>query len=549
MFTPIVNSPTGAMSSSPQNTTRNFSNTSLADRLANSASKRAGLAVLTKQNSKRSGLVEPSVSHADSSASLKSVLLPFFNNDDLSDVTIIVGDEEFPAHRIILAAWSAPFKAMFSSGMREAQDKEVHIEDVDPHFFKLMLKFMYTGSIKLNGNSCLPLLSISNRYEVNALKEQCEEYISRKIDTFNCCSFLSAAERFTCEDLYSECMKFIKENFQSICGREEFRSLNRSCLKDLIKSCDIVVDKEETVLEALIDWASENKEEDVEDILQYIRFPLLSVEYLARVVENNTVLSQYSSLRDLLFEAYRFHALSQADVDIGLVSDASTITQGISPSPVPASSGTSSATYPLSTSNSASLSDAGSGTDRDRAASPDHVPIVFEDEELLRRRERGVEMVVFGEGCGQFRNAPGSLSENYQIAHIRQKDDKYWLPASAEKAVIEIMFDKPCRITALRLHNRHSKTFSVSIRMSEREEWRDLIPRTPSGPHKCLKEFQFKRKEENPKIHAARFMRVRLEGRPSAAYHTSIYWLEVRGKALPVSVNSAIPSISSTPTI
>ena len=48
-----------------------------------------------------------------------------------------VEDEVFRGHRIVLTARSPVFRALLSSGMREAEKGEVQIQDVRPAVFKV----------------------------------------------------------------------------------------------------------------------------------------------------------------------------------------------------------------------------------------------------------------------------------------------------------------------------------------------------------------------------------------------------------------------------
>jgi speckle-type POZ protein len=67
----------------------------------------------------------------------------FAQSGDFSDVTFKVGGESFRAHKPILAARSAVFRAMFKAGGVEAITGEVAVEDVGPVAFKQVLRFIY----------------------------------------------------------------------------------------------------------------------------------------------------------------------------------------------------------------------------------------------------------------------------------------------------------------------------------------------------------------------------------------------------------------------
>lgn len=64
---------------------------------------------------------------------------------DFCDVGLKVGGRVFRVHRLVLAASSPYFSALFSGGMREADKEEVQILGVDTEVFEVLLDFIYTG--------------------------------------------------------------------------------------------------------------------------------------------------------------------------------------------------------------------------------------------------------------------------------------------------------------------------------------------------------------------------------------------------------------------
>ena len=66
---------------------------------------------------------------------------------ELHDVWLCVGAERFAAHKIVLAAASAYFDAMFLGGLAEADKDRVDIHGMSSDIFKILLEFIYTGEI------------------------------------------------------------------------------------------------------------------------------------------------------------------------------------------------------------------------------------------------------------------------------------------------------------------------------------------------------------------------------------------------------------------
>jgi len=93
-------------------------------------------------------------------------------NRKMTDVEFLVGEETFGAHRSLLCARNPVFAAMFASGMKEAENGQVRIEDVDPPTFERFLKFLYTGMMESSAMD-EKLFAVGDKYQVETLMELC----------------------------------------------------------------------------------------------------------------------------------------------------------------------------------------------------------------------------------------------------------------------------------------------------------------------------------------------------------------------------------------
>ena len=73
-----------------------------------------------------------------------------FKSGEKADVTFIVSDVRFPAHRVILAARCAYFKVLLFGDMKEAHaGAEISISDTTPAAFGSLLEYIYSGRVCL----------------------------------------------------------------------------------------------------------------------------------------------------------------------------------------------------------------------------------------------------------------------------------------------------------------------------------------------------------------------------------------------------------------
>ena len=80
---------------------------------------------------------------------LQSKCAQFRNESQFIDVRLKVGEDIFPAHRIVLAANSDYFYAMFTDGMKESNQEVIELKDesISPDVFKIILNSIYTGDL------------------------------------------------------------------------------------------------------------------------------------------------------------------------------------------------------------------------------------------------------------------------------------------------------------------------------------------------------------------------------------------------------------------
>ncbi|CAO2192162.1 unnamed protein product [Urochloa humidicola] len=151
-----------------------------------------------------------------------------------TDVSLIVGGENFSAHRAVLAARSPVFEAELFGSMADAAMPSITVQEIEPAAFKLMLQFMYTDSFPEDEelgdtptDMLQHLLVAADRFALDGLKIICSfkliEYIS--VDTVS--YFLVCAETYNCPELKKKCLDFfaVEKNFKKAAFTDGFVTL------------------------------------------------------------------------------------------------------------------------------------------------------------------------------------------------------------------------------------------------------------------------------------------------------------------------------------
>jgi speckle-type POZ protein len=170
-----------------------------------------------------------------------------------TDVIFEVGGETYHAHRCVLAARSAVFRAELFGPTKDATTGVIRIDGMEAKVFRLLLTFIYDDSMpKLNeaeengdgdesdaGAIWQQLLVAANRYSLQRLRLMCQLALCRYINATTVAAILALAEEHHCQELKKECLDFLDSpaNLQDVMtagGLEHLRSSCPSVLIDLI---------------------------------------------------------------------------------------------------------------------------------------------------------------------------------------------------------------------------------------------------------------------------------------------------------------------------
>ncbi|CAL5011266.1 unnamed protein product [Urochloa decumbens] len=160
-------------------------------------------------------------------------------SDKGADVTFIVQEEAFPAHRIVLAARSPVFDKLLYGPVGEENRDTIKIEDMQPAVFKALLHFIYKDSLPTmealdaddNSKIAMHLLVAADRYAVERLKLVCESILCKSLDVKNVATILSLADQLNCSKLKDVCIEYVNTSnrMDDVEASQGFVHLKRAC--------------------------------------------------------------------------------------------------------------------------------------------------------------------------------------------------------------------------------------------------------------------------------------------------------------------------------
>ncbi|XP_014663237.1 PREDICTED: kelch-like protein 5 [Priapulus caudatus] len=252
-----------------------------------------------------------SINHAE--RSLKK-MEDYYHHGELCDVILIIGAQRIHAHRIVLSAASDYFAAMFTSDVREAQQEEVPLKDVDSDSVLALVEYCYTGQIDLREDNVENLLSTASILQLLEVVEACCGFLMKQLHPSNCIGIRSFADVQGCCDLLKVAHNYAMDHFMEIMRNQEYLILPVEEVIRLLSNDDINVPNEETIYQAMMLWVKHdlpNRRQYLAKLMSHIKLPLLSPEFIADRVESNLLFKDDRECQDLIMEAMKYHLLPE----------------------------------------------------------------------------------------------------------------------------------------------------------------------------------------------------------------------------------------------
>uniref|UniRef100_A0A8D2I055 Kelch like family member 3 n=1 Tax=Urocitellus parryii TaxID=9999 RepID=A0A8D2I055_UROPR len=193
----------------------------------------------------------------------------------LCDVMIVAEDVEIEAHRVVLAACSPYFCAMFTGDMSESKAKKIEIKDVDGHTLRKLIDYIYTAEIEVTEENVQVLLPAASLLQLMDVRQNCCDFLQSQLHPTNCLGIRAFADVHTCTDLLQQANAY-------------------------------------AVFEAVISWINYEKEtrlEHMAKLMEHVRLPLLPRDYLVQTVEEEALIKNNNTCKDFLIEAMKYHLL------------------------------------------------------------------------------------------------------------------------------------------------------------------------------------------------------------------------------------------------
>ncbi|XP_046955440.1 kelch-like protein 6 [Lynx rufus] len=228
----------------------------------------------------------------------------------LTDVILCVDIQEFSCHRVVLAAASNYFRAMFCNDLKEKYEKRIIIKGVDAETMHTLLDYTYTSKALITKQNVQRVLEAANLFQFLRMVDACASFLTEALNPENCVGILRLADTHSLDSLKKQVQNYIVQNFVQILNSEEFLELPVDTLYHILKSDELYVTEEAQVFETVMSWVRHKQAERLcllPYLLENVRLPLLDPWYFVETVEADPLIRQCPEVFPLLQEARMYH--------------------------------------------------------------------------------------------------------------------------------------------------------------------------------------------------------------------------------------------------
>lgn len=239
----------------------------------------------------------------DNSGSVLQKISSLYSDRQMNDICLVVSGIEYPAHRLILCASSEVFQVMLMNPeWSESQESRVVLQETPScaAIFGEFIQYFYTGRIRINHISVVPILSLADKYNVKDLVTLCVEYMCKHIAHAAANNQLVSWLQYTLTcghyNVAQACQNFVKWNLEMVAETSDFGNFEPDVFANLLKQNDLVVHDEMVLYNCVVKWLElqnerlsaeddrEHMEQLVMEVMAHIRFPMMSPRQLAELL-------------------------------------------------------------------------------------------------------------------------------------------------------------------------------------------------------------------------------------------------------------------------
>jgi hypothetical protein len=237
-----------------------------------------------------------------------------FMNNNICDIHVFVGNETYPAHRIVLASFSPYLASVLKTNnqQRHEEPKDIRISGVSEQSVKILLNYIYTGELRMEAVIIPDLLKLADKFEVPVVRQKCLNHVDVMTDD-ELVALLQIMKDTNDVESCNRIMRGISSKFMRVKDCKTFLLLDIDTLCIILTQGALILRSEMDVFRSGLNWLHNVDENErcnyLDRVMGCVRFPLMNQAELYECVDRCDLLRSSSSCMQRIHEAnwYRIH--------------------------------------------------------------------------------------------------------------------------------------------------------------------------------------------------------------------------------------------------
>ncbi|XP_061594298.1 kelch-like protein 23 [Cololabis saira] len=202
------------------------------------------------------------------------------------DAVLRVAGEAFYVNREHLALQSTYFRALFFGCGVEKDQRLIEIKGLSLESFKVLVEYSKTSRLDLDRENVLGILETADFLQLERARLLCCKFLERELHLSNCLGMMAYAWQLGCTQLYAAARQVVLTHFSAISATEDFLSLSKETIADLLASDDLTIYKDDLALEATLRWVAfdPKREEHFLELVELVRPESLSLPFITALL-------------------------------------------------------------------------------------------------------------------------------------------------------------------------------------------------------------------------------------------------------------------------
>ncbi|KAL9894345.1 kelch-like protein 17 [Glossina fuscipes fuscipes] len=211
--------------------------------------------------------------------------------------------------RTLLKVVSPYFASIRNSDIKGELEELIKLRKIDICTLKELTCYMRSGMIRISKDNVQSLLAMSERFQMDWIKDKCCRFLKQHFNHTNCFSIRRLAETHSCKELYNYSYNYILRRFEKLTSSQDFLLLSLDEIEKLIQDEDLCVKSEKSVLQAVMNWikySPEKRNIHLGRLMNCVRLDSIDMQFIIDYVINEPLITNDPFCMKLILETLKY---------------------------------------------------------------------------------------------------------------------------------------------------------------------------------------------------------------------------------------------------